>query len=114
MWALDERRVVVIERDTGLGVAAMFRNVCVLDLRDVGSDGFLEKRLAVDLTAIADPNLVSLPALHAGDVRLGDPFSVVCESVEAVHVIDGDRLLIGCDNNFPNKDATQACLTTTS
>jgi glycerophosphoryl diester phosphodiesterase len=103
MWALDQHRMVLIERDGGLGVTAVFRNVYVIDLRRVDDDGFLNKTLAVDLTAIADPDLVSLPAIHDGDIGLGDPFSVVCESIEAIQVIDGDRLLMGCDNNFPNK-----------
>ena len=48
------------------------------------------------------PHLVSLPALHEGDVGLGDPFRVTCESVEAVHVVAARRLLVGCDNNLPN------------
>ena len=39
----------------------------------------------VDLTAIPDPDLVSLPAIHTGDVGLGDPFRVTCESIESVH-----------------------------
>jgi glycerophosphoryl diester phosphodiesterase len=103
LWALDPHRMVLIERDGGLGVTALFRNVYVVDLRRVDADGFLHKSLAVDLTAIADPDLVSLPAIHDGDVGLGDPFSVVCESIEAIHVIDGNRLLLGCDNNFPNR-----------
>jgi hypothetical protein len=103
MWALDQNRMVVIERDAGRGLTALFRNVYLIDRRDVGSDGFLVKHLAVDLTAISDPGgLVSLPPIHAGDVRLGDPFGVACESIEAIHVIDGERLLLGCDNNFPN------------
>jgi hypothetical protein len=102
MWALDRHRLVVIERDAGRGLGALFRNVYVLDLRDVAADGFLEKALAVDLTRIADPDLVSLPPIHEGDVGLGDPFRVTCESVEAIHVISGDKLLIGCDNNLPN------------
>jgi glycerophosphoryl diester phosphodiesterase len=80
----------------------VFRNVYVVDLRDVGPDGFLEKHEAVDLTAIPDPDLISLPPIHAGDVRLGDPFGVACESIEAIHVIDAERLLLGCDNNLPN------------
>jgi glycerophosphoryl diester phosphodiesterase len=81
-----------------------------MDLRDVGSDGFLEKTRIVDLAAIADPDLVSLPALHAGDVLLGNPFGVACESIEAIHVINGASLLLGCDNNFPNtgRNATRA------
>jgi glycerophosphoryl diester phosphodiesterase len=102
VWALDQHRLVVIERDLGSGALALFRSVYVVDLRRVDPDGFVEKRLVVDLTAIPDPDLVSLPPLHAGDLGLGDPFWVMCESVEAVHVIDGARLLIGCDNNFPN------------
>ena len=74
----------------------------MIDVRDVGSDGFLEKTRIIDLTAIADPNLVSLPPIHTGDVQLGNPFGVACESIEAIHVIDAGRLLLGCDNNFPN------------
>lgn len=108
MWALDQHRMVVIERDNGRGApvppfpAAFSRGVYVIDLRQVGSDGFLEKTRIIDLTAIADPDLVSLPPIHAGDVQLGNPFGVACESIEAIHVIDAQRLLLGCDNNFPN------------
>lgn len=106
--ALDQHRLVVIERDNGRGApvppaAATFsRGVYVIDLRRVEADGFLAKTRVVDLTAIADPNGVSLPAIHPGDVQLGDPFGVACESIEAIHVVDGTRLLLGCDNNFPN------------
>jgi glycerophosphoryl diester phosphodiesterase len=102
MDALDAHRVVVIERDAGRGLDALFRNVYVVDFRRVGSDGFLDKDLALDLTAIPDPHSVSLPPIHDGDVGLGDPFRVTCESVEAIHVMRRGRLLIGCDNNLPN------------
>jgi len=108
MGALDQHRMVVIERDNGRGApvppnpAPFSRGVYVIDLRNVGSDGFLEKTRIVDLAAIADPDLVSLPSIHAGDVLLGNPYGVACESIEAIHVIDGARLLLGCDNNFPN------------
>lgn len=103
MAALDEHRFVLIERDAGLGATAVFRAVNVVDLRRVDQNGFLDSHTVVNLTAIPDPNLVSLPAVHVGDIGLGDPFSVVCESVETVHPIQGDHLLIACDNNFPNK-----------
>ena len=96
-------RLVVIERDGGLGATALFRNAYTIDLRRVGSDGFLKKQLLVELAHVADPKLVSLPAIHEGDIGLGDPFQVTCESIEAVHVLAGQRLLFGCDNNFPNK-----------
>jgi glycerophosphoryl diester phosphodiesterase len=102
MSALDEHRLVLIERDGGRGATAVFRELNVVDLRNVAADGFLVPRTVVDLTAIPDPNLISLPPLHAGDVGLGNPFSVVCESVEAVHRVNGGTLLVGCDNNLPN------------
>jgi hypothetical protein len=103
MWALDQHRMAVIERDGGSGVNALVRNVYVVDLREVDPHGFLVKTLGVDLASIADPDGVSLPPIHEGDVGLGDPFRVTCESIEAIHVVDGERLLLGCDNNFPNK-----------
>jgi hypothetical protein len=102
MSAIDRQHLVVIERDGGRGLNAAFRNVHVLDLRKVDAGGALVKSLAVDLAAIPDPNLVSLPEIHAGDVGLGDPFRVTCESVEAIHPIAASKLLIGCDNNLPN------------
>jgi hypothetical protein len=101
-WALDQHRLVMIERDGGRGVTALFRTVYVVDLRRADAAGRLEKQAVVDLTAIADPDVISLPARDPGDVGLGDPFRVTCESVEVVHVVDGTRLLIGCDNNLPN------------
>lgn len=103
--ALDSRRLLVIERDnTGGGLAATYRSVYEVDLRDVGADGTLQgKTRVVDLTAIPDPAGVSLPPIHAGDVGLGDPFRVTCESIEALRVLSPHRLLLGCDNNFPNK-----------
>ena len=42
--------------------ATFSRGVYVIDLRHVGADGFLEKTRVIDLTAIPDPDLVSLPA----------------------------------------------------
>ena len=98
-WALDSNRLVVIERDGGRGLDAVFRSVYVVDLR---SSPAVTKRPVVDLAAIADPNLVSLPERYPGDVGLGNPFRVTCESVEAVHVLSVSRLLVGCDNNLPN------------
>jgi glycerophosphoryl diester phosphodiesterase len=102
MWALDGRRLVVIERDAGRGLDAIFRRVYVVDLKANPANGSLVKSIAVDLAAVPDPDLVSLPETHAGDVGLGNPFRVTCESVEAIHPTSGNELLIGCDNNLPN------------
>jgi len=100
--ALDEHRLVVIERDGGRGVTANFRRVFEVDLNRTGTDGAVVKTQVVDLAAIPDPDLVSLPAINTGDVGLGDPFRVTCESIESAHVVSNSRLLLGCDNNFPN------------
>lgn len=102
MWALDSHRLAVIERDGGRGLTATFRRVYLVDVRRSNSAGFLEKTPVLDLTRIPDPDLVSLPAIHTGDLGLGDPFWVMCESVEAIHLIAGHQLMIGCDNNLPN------------
>jgi len=102
---LDPHRLLVVERDGDSGVtgAPLDRRVYVVDLRDSGPDGSLVKRQVLDLAAIPDPDGVSLPAIRPGDVRIGDPFGVACESVEAIRVISKDEVLVGCDNNFPNR-----------
>lgn len=108
MWALDSHRLAVIERDGGRGLTAAFRRVYLVDVRRTDSSGFLEKTELIDLTRIPDPDLVSLPAIHPGDLGLGNPFWVMCESVEAIHLIAGHQLMIGCDNNFPNSGRNPA------
>jgi hypothetical protein len=97
---LDEHRLVMIERDPPSGPAAAFKRVFVLDLRDVGPDGFLVKRPVLDMLNIPDPNLISLPA-RPGDFGLGDPFRFPFETIESVLPLDGERLLIVNDNNYP-------------
>ena len=98
--AIDDDRLVVIERDGGRGATATARPVYVVDLESAG--GVTTKSLVVELAAVPDPDLVSLPPIHEGDIGLGDPFQVTCESIEALRVIYDDKLLFGCDNNFPN------------
>ena len=98
--ATDDHRLVVIERDGGRGATATARPVYAVDLAAAG--GATTKKLVVELAAIPDPDLVSLPPLHDGAIGLGDPFQMTCGSIEAMHVISGSKLLFGCDNNFPN------------
>ncbi len=73
---LDANRLVVMERD-GVNPGVQ-RRVYVVGLRDVGPDGSLVKRQVVDLGAVPDPDLISLPEIHPGDIGLGNPFRVVC------------------------------------
>ena len=55
LTALDQHRFVLIERDDAQGVEARQKKVYLVDLRRVDADGFLEKRLVLDLLAIRGP-----------------------------------------------------------
>jgi len=103
LTALDEHRFILIERDDDQGTAARQKKVYLVDLRRVDPDGFLEKRLVLDLLRIPDPNGISLPA-RPGEFGVGDPFSFPLQSVESLEVLGGERLLIANDNNYPSSD----------
>jgi hypothetical protein len=103
LTALDRHRLVLIERDDAQGAEALQKKVYLVDLRRVGADGYLEKRLVVDLLRIRDPNAISLPA-RPGEFGVGDPFSFPLQSVESLEVLGGERLLIANDNNYPFSD----------
>jgi len=108
MSAVGRQHLIVIERDGGRGVGATFRRLYQVDLRHPELTGAQVKTQLVDLTAIPDAHRLSLPAIHRGDLGLGDPFWVMCESVEAVHLVAGKQLLVGCDNNLPNSGRNPA------
>jgi hypothetical protein len=103
MTAVDQHRLVVIERDGGQGVDARQKKVYLVDLREVDEDGNLVKRLVLDLLSIQDPDGVSLPA-RPGEYGVGLEFSFPLESVEAIEVLEGERLAVANDNNYPNND----------
>ena len=81
MTALDRRRFLLIERDDFQGVEAQQKKVYEIDIRRVGADGYLEKRLVLDLLRIPDPHGISLPA-RPGEFGVGPIFSFPLQSVE--------------------------------
>ena len=99
LTALDERRLVSLERDNFQGPVAVHKQGFVVDLRRAASDGTLAKRPVVDLLDLADPALISLPG-RPGDIGLGDPFSMPYVTIEAVLPLGGGRLAIVNDTNF--------------
>ena len=103
LTAVDEHRFVLIERDDAQGADALQKKVYLVDLRRVDAQGFLEKRLVVDLLRIRDPAGISLPA-RPGEFGVGDPFSFPLQSVESLEVLNGERLLVANDNNYPFSD----------
>jgi len=103
MTAIDRHRFIVIERDDAQGAEARQKKIYAIDLRRVDADGFLRKRLVLDLLHIRDPKGISLPA-RPGELGVGDPFSFPLQSVESLEVLGGERLLIANDNNYPFSD----------
>jgi len=103
MTALDEHRFLLIERDDFQGAEARQKKVYEIDIRRVGADGYLEKRLVLDLLHIPDPHGISLPA-RPGEFGVGPIFSFPLQSVESLEVLGGERILIANDNNYPGND----------
>jgi len=103
LTAVDQHRFVLIERDDAQGADALQKKIYLIDLRRLDAEGFLAKRLVVDLLRIRDPDGISLPA-RPGEFGVGDPFSFPLQSVESVEVLNGERLLIANDNNYPFSD----------
>jgi len=101
--AVDDHRFVLIERDDFQGEQAKQKKIYLVDLNQVDTEGFLVKQLIIDLLNIRDPDGVSLPA-RPGEYGVGDPFSFPLVSVEGLEVLDGERLLVTSDNNYPGND----------
>jgi glycerophosphoryl diester phosphodiesterase len=94
----DDEHGLVIERDNTQGSLTAVKKVYDIGLPDDVRP--VAKRLAVDLLAIVDPSAISLPAAD-GDVGLGTAFAFPFQTIESVVALDGGRLLIANDNNFP-------------
>jgi hypothetical protein len=62
LTAIDRHRFVLIERDDAQGAEARQKEIYLIDLRRAGPDGYLEKRLVLDLLSIRDPDGIPLPA----------------------------------------------------
>jgi hypothetical protein len=99
LTALDEHRLIALERDNLQGTAAQHKRGFVIDLRDAGATGTFDKRQVVDLLDIADPDLISPPA-RPGDIGIGDPLAMPYVTIEAVLPLRGTRLAIVNDTNF--------------
>jgi hypothetical protein len=91
--------LLVMERDANQGEAARVKRVYRVDLRDVGDDGFLAKRLVCDLLDIADPDGVT--TAEDGAVGLGARFAMPFVTPEALAILDARTLLVANDNNYP-------------
>jgi hypothetical protein len=109
---IDAQSGLIIERDDSEGdpalacaagaarpdcfnVPAKFKRIYKVDLGQADGDGFVKKVGYIDLMDIDDPNKVARQGGRDG--KLTFPFF----TIENVDVIDGDRIIVGNDNNLP-------------
>jgi hypothetical protein len=96
MVAVDDRRFVVLERNSSTATAsnpAPFKKVYLIDIEAVADGGVARKMELVDLMKLADPHDLN---------RDGSPvFMFPYVTIENVLVLDSRTLLVVNDNNFP-------------
>jgi glycerophosphoryl diester phosphodiesterase len=102
-FTLDDRRILLIERDDFEGPASVTKRLYEIDLRRTDGDGFVDKELVVDLLRIANPDEIGVER-SPGAFGVGDPFSFPLQSVEVVLQLADGRILVGNDNNYPGSN----------
>lgn len=90
--AVNSTQFLVIERDNTQGAEASFKRIYAVDLKDTDPQGYLRKRLVVDLMKVADPKNLG---------RQGNTFTFPFFTIEDVELVDADTIAVMNDNNFP-------------
>ncbi len=94
MTALDDTHFVVIERNNDTGTSGTpFKKIFEIDMAKLDADGYVAKTELVDLMNIADPNDLN----RDGSAKFTFPYV----TIESVLPLDGNRLLVINDNNYP-------------
>ncbi|MFI6101721.1 esterase-like activity of phytase family protein [Lentzea sp. NPDC051213] len=91
--AVDNNRLLIIERDSAQGADAIVKRVYLADKRDRDSDGKLDKTMVADLLNLANPK-------HVGGQA--DPFKFPFVTIEDVTILDDRTIAVLNDNNFPS------------
>lgn len=89
---INRHEALVIERDNRQGDQAVFKRIYLVDLRDTDGDGYVAKRLLVDLMDVGNPE---------GLGGFADPFTFGFFTIEDVEILDESRIAVMNDNNFP-------------
>ncbi|HYP45396.1 MAG TPA: esterase-like activity of phytase family protein [Propionibacteriaceae bacterium] len=96
-------QLLVVERDDFEGAEAVTKRVYRVNLRRRDAEGFVTKRLVVDLLKIANPSGIGMAA-SPGAYGVDRAFSFPFQSVETVVPLGDNKLLIANDNNYPGND----------
>ena len=105
LTAINRHQFLFLERDgAGDGVAApRFKKLFLIDTHRSGArDGYVSKQLLVDLLAVPDPDRIG------GD---GDYFRFPFVTIESVHAVDKQTVLVASDNNYPFSNGRSRSLT---
>lgn len=95
------RRMLLIERDDFEGPASVTKRVYEVDLARRDREGYVEKELVLDALGIANPYGIG----EGTGYGTGASWSLPVQSFETVLLLEGGRLLIGNDNNYPGNSA---------
>ncbi|MCY7396321.1 MAG: esterase-like activity of phytase family protein [Nocardioides sp.] len=90
--AINKHQFLAIERDNGSGPTAVFKRIFLLDSRDRDKDGYVDKRLLVDLMKLPNPE---------GLGGFGTTFTFPYVTIEDVDILDEETIAVLNDNNYP-------------
>jgi hypothetical protein len=96
LTTVARRLMLVIERDNLQGAAAVFKRIYLVNLDEVGADGYLVKRQVANLMHIQDPNNIG---------RQGPIFTFPFQTIESVIPLGDRELGVLDDNNYPFSSA---------
>ena len=96
LTAVTRTLMLVIERDNLQGAAAQFKKIFLVDLDEVGADGFLVKHQVADLMQLRDPNNLG---------GHGPTFTFPFQTIESVIPLNEPELGVLDDNNYPFSSA---------
>lgn len=97
--AFNDGIFLVLERDTGEGLAAEIKRIYRIDLSRFDNDGYLKKNLVCDLLNIDDTRDMTRAEDEA--IGLGRDYSFPYVTPECLVVINDRTLLVANDNNYP-------------
>ncbi|MEL4356317.1 MULTISPECIES: esterase-like activity of phytase family protein [unclassified Luteococcus] len=99
----DGKRMLVVERDDFWGAKSVTKRIYEINLNKQEKDGFLAKKLVVDLLKIDNPAGIGIK--NDPGYGVDKTFQFPFQSVETVVRLKDGRLLVADDNNYPGNDA---------
>ncbi len=96
LTAVTKTLMLVIERDNLQGAAAQFKKIFLVNLDEVGADGYLVKHQVANLMQLRDPNNLG---------GHGSTFTFPFQTIESVIPLSERELGVLDDNNYPFSSA---------